>query len=287
MPLDAICLSAVVRETAAQVENTRIEKIQQPARDQVVLLLRGGRRLLLCAGATQPRAAPDGAAAGQSLPAAYVLHAAAQAPGGRAHFVRCPGAPGAGGDPDHPGRRRAGGAAPVASDPGGHAPARQSHPGGPPGPDHRLPAAGGLRDVPAAAGAAGLFYHLPPRQEKRSPLEIGREEFLELLSALPEDTPLDGWLLDTFTALPPLMARELVCAAYGETDARFGPGTRAKNCGQPWDMAGQNRRAAASCPPCCAGPAAGGFYLLSHHPIRPGHGAGNLRFLRPAAGRIL
>ena len=37
MPLDAICLSAVVRETAAQVENTRIEKIQQPARDQVVL----------------------------------------------------------------------------------------------------------------------------------------------------------------------------------------------------------------------------------------------------------
>ena len=52
MPLDAICLSAVVRETAAQVENTRIEKIQQPARDQVVLLLRGGRRLLLCAGAT-------------------------------------------------------------------------------------------------------------------------------------------------------------------------------------------------------------------------------------------
>ena len=55
MPLDAICLSAVVRETAAQAENTRIEKNQQPAWDQVVLMLRGGRRLLLCAGATQPR----------------------------------------------------------------------------------------------------------------------------------------------------------------------------------------------------------------------------------------
>ena len=55
MPLDAICLSAVVRETAAQVENTRIEKIQQPARDQVVLLLRGNRRLLLSAGGGQPR----------------------------------------------------------------------------------------------------------------------------------------------------------------------------------------------------------------------------------------
>ena len=44
MPLDAICMQAVVRETAAQIENTRIEKIQQPARDQVILLLRGGRR---------------------------------------------------------------------------------------------------------------------------------------------------------------------------------------------------------------------------------------------------
>ena len=40
MPLDAICMLAVVRETAAQIENTRIEKIQQPARDQVILLLR-------------------------------------------------------------------------------------------------------------------------------------------------------------------------------------------------------------------------------------------------------
>ena len=55
MPLDAICMQAVVRETAAQIENTRIEKIQQPARDQVILLLRGGRRLLLNAGASQPR----------------------------------------------------------------------------------------------------------------------------------------------------------------------------------------------------------------------------------------
>lgn len=42
MPLDAICMQAVVRETAAQIENARIEKIQQPARDQVILLLRGG-----------------------------------------------------------------------------------------------------------------------------------------------------------------------------------------------------------------------------------------------------
>lgn len=55
MPLDAICLSAVVREIAPQLEGNRIEKIQQPARDQIVLLLRGSRRLLINAGANQPR----------------------------------------------------------------------------------------------------------------------------------------------------------------------------------------------------------------------------------------
>ena len=49
MPLDAVCLQAVVGEIAPAVIGSRIEKIQQPARDQVVLLLRHGRRLLLCA----------------------------------------------------------------------------------------------------------------------------------------------------------------------------------------------------------------------------------------------
>ena len=46
MPLDAVCLQAVVAELSPLVAGSRIEKIQQPARDQVVLLLRGSRRLL-------------------------------------------------------------------------------------------------------------------------------------------------------------------------------------------------------------------------------------------------
>ena len=53
MALDAVCLQAAVREIAPQVEGLKIEKIQQPARDQVVLLLRGSRRLLLCASASR------------------------------------------------------------------------------------------------------------------------------------------------------------------------------------------------------------------------------------------
>lgn len=54
MALDAICLQAVVAEVAPQVQGLKIEKIQQPTRDQVILLLRGNRRLLLCASPSQP-----------------------------------------------------------------------------------------------------------------------------------------------------------------------------------------------------------------------------------------
>ena len=68
MPLDAVCLQAVVAELSPLVAGSRIEKIQQPARDQVVLLLRGSRRLLLS----------DGDAPGQSRPAPHVLYAFAK-----------------------------------------------------------------------------------------------------------------------------------------------------------------------------------------------------------------
>ena len=55
MPLDAICLQAVVQELAPEITGAKIEKVQQPARDQVILLLRGGRRLYLNAGTNMPR----------------------------------------------------------------------------------------------------------------------------------------------------------------------------------------------------------------------------------------
>ena len=55
MPLDAISLRAVVEELRPQLLNLRIDKVQQPARDQVILLLRGSRRLLLNAGFNAPR----------------------------------------------------------------------------------------------------------------------------------------------------------------------------------------------------------------------------------------
>ena len=55
MPLDAVCLSGVVKELRESLLGLRVEKVQQPARDQVVLTLRGNKKLLLCAGANQAR----------------------------------------------------------------------------------------------------------------------------------------------------------------------------------------------------------------------------------------
>ncbi len=54
MAIDAICLQAVVEELRPQLSGLRVDKVQQPARDQVILLFRG-KRLLLNAGAGAPR----------------------------------------------------------------------------------------------------------------------------------------------------------------------------------------------------------------------------------------
>ena len=70
----------------------------------------------------------------------------------------------------------------------------------------------------------GLFYRLPTRQDKRSPLSVTEEEFAALLGRAAPDAPLDGWLLDTFTAISPLVARELTVRACGSTDAHVSQG---------------------------------------------------------------
>ena len=56
MPMDAATLGAAAHEVRKAVVGARIDaKIQQPTRDQIVLLLPRGQRLLLNAGANQPR----------------------------------------------------------------------------------------------------------------------------------------------------------------------------------------------------------------------------------------
>ncbi len=58
MPFDALFLTALSEELRPRALGCRVDKVQQPARDAVILALRGpggGGRLLLTAAPNQPR----------------------------------------------------------------------------------------------------------------------------------------------------------------------------------------------------------------------------------------
>lgn len=218
MPLDAICLQGVVAELTPQVVGSRIEKIQQPARDQLVLSLRGGKRLLLCAGGGQPRlhltetlrdnpAQPPmfcmllrkylGSGIIQSLeqtPLERVVTltiSAADELGERSTFRLIL---------ETVSRR----ANLILADRDGHI-------------------IDCLRRIdfemnPDRQVLPGLFYRLPAPPDKLSPLTVERDEF-ERMALSAGDTPADTWLVNTFNALSPLTARELVFRACGSVDA--------------------------------------------------------------------
>ena len=67
----------------------------------------------------------------------------------------------------------------------------------------------------------GLFYHLPPAQDKVNLLNLSEEELRALIEEMPEEAELSGWLLDTFNGLSPLICRELAYRAGGDVDVRL------------------------------------------------------------------
>ena len=222
MPLDAVCLRAVVGELSPRIVGARIEKIQQPARDQVVLLLRHGRRVLLCANPNQPRIhLTERLRDNPAQPPMFcmllrkhlqggAIVAVEQAPLERVVTLTVRSADELGELRDYRlilelmGRR----ANLILC-----------------GSDGRIIDC--LRRVDLEMSESrqvlpGLYYRLPPAQEKLSPLEVGEEDFAACLARCPAGTPLDRWLVDTFTAMSPLVAREIVFRAFGETDHPMG-----------------------------------------------------------------
>lgn len=219
MPLDAICLQGVVGELAPQLTGSRIEKIQQPARDQLVLLLRGSRRLLLNAGANQPRLHLTAQLRDNpSQPPMFCMLLRKHLSGGIIESVR-----------QEPLERVVTLTVLAADELGERSRFTLIWEGMPRRANLILCDRDGriidcLRRIDLESEQdrqvlPGLFYRLPARQNKRSPLSVTEEEFAALLSHAAPDAPLDGWLLDTFTAISPLVARELTVRACGRTDA--------------------------------------------------------------------
>ena len=218
MALDAVCLQAVVREIAPQAEGLKIEKIQQPARDQVVLLLRGNRRLLLCASASQPRLnLTEVLRDNPSQPPMFCMLLRKHLAGGRILSVR-----------QEPLERVVTLEIEAANEWGELGrfslvlEAMNRH-------SNLILCDGEGRIIDCMRRVdfemsqqrqvlPGLYYHLPPRQEKRSPMETEEQEFRALMQGAGAETQTDKWLLDTFTAISPLWARELAYRAGGSTD---------------------------------------------------------------------
>ena len=218
MALDAVCLQAVVGEIAPQIEGLKIEKIQQPARDQVVLLLRGSRRLLLCASAGQPRLnLTEVLRDNPSQPPMFCMLLRKHLSGGRILSLR-----------QEPLERVVTLAIEAMNELGEmgrfslilEAVGRHSNLILCDGEGRIIDCLrrGDFEMSQQRQVLPGLFYHLPPRQEKRSPLEVEEDEFRQLMQDAPQDAQADKWLLDTFTAISPLWARELAFRAGGSTD---------------------------------------------------------------------
>ena len=218
MPLDAVCLQAVVAELAPQITGSRIEKIQQPAKDQVVLLLRGNRRLLLSAGGGQPRLhltelprdnpaqPPMFCMLLRKYLSGGIIESIQQAPLERVVTLTVSAA-------DELGERSqfslileavARRANLILADKDGHI-------------------IDCLRRIdfemnPDRQVLPGLFYHLPTPPDKVSPFTVTEEEFAALAAAAGEGAPADQWLVRTVNGLSPLVARELTFRACGSTD---------------------------------------------------------------------
>ena len=224
MPLDALCLSGVVHELQNALSGAKIDKIYQPGRDEVVLALRapaGNVKLLLSANPSHPRAHltqisrenPDKPPMfcmllRKHLSGARLLELV-QPPMERVVDLRLEALDELG---DRVERRL------VLEAMGRHS---------------NLILLDGegrimdcLRRVDSDMSARrqvlpGLFYRLPPAQEKLDPSSLDRAALESALAAAPEESQADKWLQDTFGGLSPLICRELAFRAGGATDARL------------------------------------------------------------------
>lgn len=218
MPLDAVCLQAIVEELRPQLLGLRIDKVQQPARDQVVLLLRGNKRLLLNAGANAPRIQlTELTRDNPAEPPMFCMLLRKHLVGARVAEISQP-----------PLERLVRLELDITDDFG--QPGRRTLALEAMGRRSNLILLDGegriidcMRRVDADMSAQrqvlpGLYYE-PPASTGRLPVtEETAEGFREKLAAANPERQLDAFLLDSYFGISPLMARELAFRTAGETD---------------------------------------------------------------------
>ena len=224
MPLDALCMTGLVHELNMALQGAKIDKIHQPGRDEVVMALRTSRgnvKLLLSANPAHPRPQlTELTRENPEVPPMFCMLLRKHLSGGRIQEVVQP-----------PLERVVDFRLEVLDELGDRVERRLILEAM--GRHSNLILLDGegrivdcLRRVDGDMSAKrqvlpGMFYRLPPVQEKLDPTAQSREDWARLLADAPEDYRIDHWLLDTFGGLSPLICRELAQRTGGRTDVCF------------------------------------------------------------------
>jgi Predicted RNA-binding protein homologous to eukaryotic snRNP len=222
MPLDAIFLSALTEELNETLPGARIDKIQQPERDTVLLQLRslsaGNRKLLLSASSNHPRLHyTEARYENPAQPPMFCMLLRKYLAGGRIVSLR-----------QFP-LERAVDLCVESTDELGvlsekhlllELMGRNSNLILT-GPDGRIIDC--LRRVDMEMSEKrqvlpGLFYREPPAQGKLDLRMETAERLFDALGAVDHPTALDRWLMERYAGISPLIARELAWLTTGRTD---------------------------------------------------------------------
>jgi predicted ribosome quality control (RQC) complex YloA/Tae2 family protein len=222
MPLDAIFLSALTAELNETLPGARIDKIQQPERDTVLLHLRspaaGNRKLLISASPNHPRLHyTDARWENPAQPPMFCMLLRKHLAGGRVISLR-----------QLPLERAVDLCVESADELGELSEkhlclelmGRNSNLILT-GPDGRIIDC--LRRVDFEMSEKrqvlpGLFYREPPAQGKLDFRDETGESLRAALEAVNHPTALDRWLMDRYAGISPLIARELALLAAGRVD---------------------------------------------------------------------
>ena len=221
MPLDAICLRAVVQELSGELIGARIDKVQQPTRDQIILSVRGHDRVLLSANPNQPRIQFTKQLRDNSAqPPMFCMLLRKHLVGARIEAI------------EQPDLERVVTLTLRVTDELGEtgkrslvleAMGRRAN-------LILLDAEGRILDClrrvafesnSDRALLPGLFYRLPTPLAKASLLSEPDDALALLEQGGEAEELIDRWLVDHYVGISPLVARELVHRASGMTDARF------------------------------------------------------------------
>ncbi len=219
MALDAVCLTALCNELHTQVSGAKIDKVQQPERDQILLSIRsrqGNHRLLLSAGSgtarvhitaqkfEQPKEPPMFCMLLRKHLVGTVIEGVSQ-PNRDRLLVLTIGGYDEMGDEVHKQLivEMMGQASNIILV----------------GEDGRIIDC--LRRIGSGDGVhrnllPGMFYELPPAQTKPDFFSVAAAERSARWMAA-EGVTADKWLTGTYAGISPLIARELAYRAYGET----------------------------------------------------------------------